>query len=444
MFTAAALLLTACRAATPTTTPSTPSSPGVTAVPANETPAATAPPSADEAPQAPTVAPEVTQQPEPTPDPAAESNAAAQQAQQARPASNGSLPSTININAATIADRVRADTMPGAQAIGPETPAFEAGLPTHVRIAFDEDSLTNEYVDTQQRQILIIPVKDYLALFENSPDIRQDVQGQIDTLKSLLRRRNTRINGPIPVLPITNAAQVFAARIKYLTFNGGSGVRFVTAYAQDAGPITSQDLFYTFQGLSTDGKFYISAFFPVRIASLAESDDKVEKAESDQAATQFERYVRTVVAKVEKPLPSDFDPSLTNLDEVLATLGLGEAPEAVADSAAQQPAAEATKAPEPASGNAVVPTSTPAGAADQAAQQPAAVQTGRATTVVNLRATPSTRARILLRVRRGQSIQILGRNEAGTWLKVRVGRRDGWMSADYISGADVDALPVSQ
>ena len=60
-----------------------------------------------------------------------------------------------------------------------------------------------------------------------------------------------------------NAAQLVHSRTSYLELPGAKGVRFLTAYATDPMPITAEDLFYTFQGVTNDGAYYISAFFPL-------------------------------------------------------------------------------------------------------------------------------------------------------------------------------------
>ncbi len=440
----AGALLTACRGATPKPAGiPTPAPGGVTAIPANETPAATPPPSAETSPTPPAVsdapvdAGTSATNTVPTPD-------AAQQPPPGAAASNGALPSSININAAAIADRVRADTM-AARMSEVNTPDFSSGLPNHVRIAFDDDTITNDYVDFQQRQILIIPIKDYLAHFESTPDTQQFVKKEIETLRAILRKRSTRVTGDIPVFPPPNAAQVLHARVKYFTFEGGSGVRFITTYAQDTVPITSDELFYTFQGLTNDGKYLISAFFPARVEGLAPTRSKVTQAELDQITKNYDAYLKTRVALIEKPLPTDFEPSLTDLDTVLATLGLqtNAAPEAQAQAPTAAPDQAATPDPkaDPKANPNQVATSTPA-QTNNATVDSAKAQTGRATDVLNVRASPSTRGRILSRLRRGSAVPVIGRNEAGDWVKVTIARRQGWVFARYLSGIDVKTLPI--
>jgi hypothetical protein len=67
----------------------------------------------------------------------------------------------------------------------------------------------------------------------------------------------------LPFLPLLNEAQVFCAQPEYVEFNGGKGIRYLTAFSQGILPLVESSVFYTFQGLSEDGEFYISATFPV-------------------------------------------------------------------------------------------------------------------------------------------------------------------------------------
>ena len=86
------------------------------------------------------------------------------------------------------------------------------------------------------------------------------VAQEILTLKTMLSTKPATLDQAVPVFPPYNAEQVLQPQIKYLKFKDGEGVRFVTFYAQNIAPVTNDGLFYTFQGLSTDGKKYVTAF----------------------------------------------------------------------------------------------------------------------------------------------------------------------------------------
>ena len=71
--------------------------------------------------------------------------------------------------------------------------------------------------------------------------------------------------------------------MRYLDFPS-DGVRFITRYAQDVSPVTNQSVFFTFQGLTSDGQHYVSLFWPVDTSSLPNTDE--EALEADEAWAQ--------------------------------------------------------------------------------------------------------------------------------------------------------------
>ena len=75
----------------------------------------------------------------------------------------------------------------------------------------------------------------------------------------------------LPFLPLRNAAQILHARERFLRFENGSGLCYLIVFAQENVPIAGELLLYTFQGLTADGRFYVSASFPVQSDALPES-----------------------------------------------------------------------------------------------------------------------------------------------------------------------------
>jgi len=164
-----------------------------------------------------------------------------------------------------------------------------------------------------EAQILVYPLA---RLAEIDPQ----VQAQIETLQSLLAERGAVPAGDLPLLPVTNAAQVFHAQAQYLVYDHIQGIRFITQYAQDMHPVTSQELFYTFQGLTDDGAYYVAAFFPVTTSVLPESPGSVSSEDWGEMVTRFDAYMAETAATIDKLLPAEFTPDLTLLDAVVASL----------------------------------------------------------------------------------------------------------------------------
>lgn len=88
----------------------------------------------------------------------------------------------------------------------------------------------------------------------------------------------------------------------------------------------------------------------------------------------------------------------------------------------------------------------PGGSDTSAAEPPPTSDGVRATTQVNLRlrSGPDTTHQILDVAPRGTTVEVLGRNAAGDWIRVNYQGQVGWMAAWYtsISGGSIGSLPV--
>ena len=142
----------------------------------------------------------------------------------------------------------------------------------------------------------------------------------VNDLQALLAARPTNPEA-IPVFPVIPAHQTFRAQVRYLDFPSGSGVRFITRYAQDVSPVTNQSVFFTFQGLTSDGQHYVSLFWPVDTSALPNTDEEALGGQSYEAwAQQYDAYLARTVQTLNGLPPDAFTPDLSLLDEMLQTL----------------------------------------------------------------------------------------------------------------------------
>ncbi len=292
-----------------------------------------------------------------------------------------------------------------------DAPAFGGAAPDHLLFSFG-DKIQPELIAPNDAQLRIFPAAAYAAV---DPSIAQTIA----ELTALLANRPAEITGTLPVLPPLPAAQVLHAQAQFLDFRNGAGLRFLTAYAQDVSPITRDRLFYTFQGLTADGKYYIVLFHPVSSAALPATFEETPAAtDMDAFVRDFDLYLAETVALLDAQPAAEFAPDLALLDGLMQSLDV--APTAPAMAVADSPAE-------------------PAAAAGEAASI-----TARTTAAVNVRSGPTTRNRIVARLRRAVEVPAVGRNEAATWIQVRWrGEQTGWISATYLrSDADWMTLPV--
>lgn len=209
-----------------------------------------------------------------------------------------------------IAQQVTATTLP-AQNPGPDGPYWDI-LPTYDEFNFVGYPSKNSY---HKPRLNIYPVDEFAAI---SPAAKE----QIDQLKQLL---GDAPGAPdrIPLLPVFNAAQVFRSQVKYLNFQSGQGIRFVTQYDQAIMPVNNQEVFYTFQGLTSDGRYYVAAILPVSSSTLPDTSEmSQEQMQTLGTAGAFEAYLNQVVQTLNGLPPADFTPNLDVLDAMINSLRL--------------------------------------------------------------------------------------------------------------------------
>jgi hypothetical protein len=181
--------------------------------------------------------------------------------------------------------------------------------PTHLRLTFTGYALQSKF---HEPRIYVYPAEDYAA---SNPQAAE----QIERLKRILTGA-TPLQETLPLVPSFNAAQLFAAQIKIIAFpNGGGGIRSLTQYAQYAAPVNNRELFYHFQGLSGDSKYYIVAILPVAAPILPE-DEKPEANVPEggiplpTTVGPNQVYYFSVTEALNTLSPDAFTPSLEALD----------------------------------------------------------------------------------------------------------------------------------
>ncbi len=135
-----------------------------------------------------------------------------------------------------------------------------------------------------------------------------------DLLNRLLGERPLTAD-QLPFLPFWNAASLFRSNLSYVDFKNGSGVRYLTQFAQDVSPIYNTALFYTFQGITTDQEWYIAAVLPVHHPSLP---DNAEETEWEIDAPHL--YYAKIQDQLSAEADESFVPSLSLLDALIASL----------------------------------------------------------------------------------------------------------------------------
>ena len=195
------------------------------------------------------------------------------------------------------------------QAASPDSPYWDVH-PTYVRVTLDDYALAGS---AQKPVVAVYPAADYRRL---SPQAAQT----LDALQAYLAQPETE-TAHLPFLPVVNAGQVFTSNVEIVHFQNGSGVRYLTVYAQYPAPVNNHDLFYTFQGLTADGQYAVSIVLPVNHASLPASPNALSQQEMEAIAQDPAYYSRMADALNSQP-GSSFTPSLAKLDGLVQSLSI--------------------------------------------------------------------------------------------------------------------------
>ena len=201
-----------------------------------------------------------------------------------------------------------------------EDAAYWEKTPGHLQV-----SLSDYYVlqgKFHQPQIYVYPAIDYAVLvpgaFESMHRLRNIMSAVVPSTPDQL-----------PAVPFFNAAQVFASNIQTVSFQNGSGLRFLTEYAQYPAPVNNQELVYHFQGFSNDGEYYIVAIFPITVPVLAETGDAGSPLPSsgilypsfdDPDPEALQKYYVDVANLLNTTSPEAFTPSISQLDALIQSM----------------------------------------------------------------------------------------------------------------------------
>ena len=194
--------------------------------------------------------------------------------------------------------------------------------PAHLKFTLTGYPLQGKFFEPY---MLVYPAQDFEAV--------SDGAGQsLGMLRAILASPSAPLSkDKLPSVPGFNAAMVFASNTSVLPFQNGSGVRMLTEYAQYFASVNNQDLFYQFQGLTSDGKYYIIAILPVNAPFLAADEDPAAPVPSDGIAfpdyntageAEFTAYYQAMTDKLNATSPEAFTPTLSQLDALIASISI--------------------------------------------------------------------------------------------------------------------------
>ncbi len=205
---------------------------------------------------------------------------------------------TANVYPATIpGQNMGEDYMPGDT------------YPTYYEFSFGGYAIADHF---HTPLINVYPVDEYRAISSSASDIIDNLQWTI------ANRPPGGALSDLPFLPMWPAAQMFSTKVGYFDFQNGSGVRFLTMYGQAIYPVDNQNMIYTYQGLTNDGRYYISAVLPITNVNLP-YDGSTEMGDWQTFQDNWDTYINDTVHWLNDQVPANFTPNLSMLDQMMAS-----------------------------------------------------------------------------------------------------------------------------
>jgi hypothetical protein len=208
----------------------------------------------------------------------------------------------------SLASRLRGEIIP--ENLPDDEGAYDFAEARHIRVNFD-DFIIGEHFHTP-----VIRVYD-------APRFQEISDHAVENMSLLATLLTARPENPefLPFLPLIPAARFYIAQVEYIEFDGGSGVRYLCQMGQALWPVNNMNLFYTFQGMTDDGRYYISAMLPVNHPELSydgsEAGTDWEPYYSEDA---WNEYHAQVVSDLNGYPPESYQPSLLLYDEMFQSV----------------------------------------------------------------------------------------------------------------------------
>jgi hypothetical protein len=162
--------------------------------------------------------------------------------------------------------------------------------------------------------ISVFPVGRYTEMLPDS------IPGRVAALQALTSGGLPGESG-LPLLPGFNAAQTFNAQYQVLPFVSGSGIRFLTLYAQYYAPVNNHELFYTYQALTADDQYWVSAILPINNPILpANADNPPGGVSWEDFSNNYEPYIADMIVQLNTQPSEAYTPTLAALDALVASI----------------------------------------------------------------------------------------------------------------------------
>jgi len=210
----------------------------------------------------------------------------------------------------SIAASVSPSTVPG-QNLGEDYMPGDT-YPTHYEFLFNGYALADTF---HTAIIRVYPVAEYESISQLAVDSFADFRAALDTHPSAGADKH------LPFMPFWPAAQILTAQSAYFDFQNGSGLRYLAMYGQALYPVDNKNLFYTYQGMTTDGAYYVSAILPISNPVLPNDGDDVV-GDWNTFMNNWDTYIVETIQLLGEQTPQSYYPQMNLLDAMMQSLSI--------------------------------------------------------------------------------------------------------------------------
>jgi len=186
----------------------------------------------------------------------------------------------------------------------------DAIIPQHGQVEFEGYVLANTF---QRPRLYVYP----LEAFRVGNRVAAE---RIARLEQLLIDRPADPVGSIPSLPLSSGGEMWRSQLRYLDFQNGQGVRYLTQFGQSYAPINNREMFYSFQGITDDGDYYVAAILPANHPLLPVDENDIPGGDAQAFGDGYDGYAADMTRLLDEQEDGSFTPDLAELDALIQSL----------------------------------------------------------------------------------------------------------------------------
>ena len=138
-----------------------------------------------------------------------------------------------------------------------------------------------------------------------------------DLTQHIINTLQTRAYETAQPMPEELSLGPLSPQLLTLSPPNGHGLRYVTEILTAVVPVSNDQIFYYYQGLSNDGNYFISAILPINASVLVSNEVPFPDSGT---AEDYDDYFAAVAKNLSDADPSEFQPDLGVLDSLIQSI----------------------------------------------------------------------------------------------------------------------------